>query len=84
MSMQRNSHMLLNASCCIHMCCRHPDFWPRPFEFLPERWLPSNIKALGPQHPDAFVPFSAGSRSCIGRYFAMLEMQVGHTGLTYA
>ncbi|WIA37607.1 hypothetical protein OEZ86_014509 [Tetradesmus obliquus] len=57
-------------------CHRHPEFWPRASEWLPERWLPSNLKALGPQHPDAFMPFSAGSRSCIGRYFAMLEMQV--------
>lgn len=62
---------------CFPLCCRHPEFWPRASEWLPERWLPFNLKALGPQHPDAFMPFSAGSRSCIGRYFAMLEMQVG-------
>lgn len=60
----------------FYSCHRNPDFWPQPSEWLPERWLPANMKALGPQHLDAFMPFAAGPRSCIGRYFAMLEMQV--------
>jgi cytochrome P450 len=30
---------------------RHPDYWPRPDEWLPERWLPQNAKELAP-HAD--------------------------------
>lgn len=59
-----------------HSLHRHEEYWPRPEEFLPERFLPSGEEALGPRHPHAFLPFGAGSRSCIGRQFAMLSMQI--------
>ncbi|KAI8475484.1 MAG: cytochrome P450 [Monoraphidium minutum] len=55
---------------------RHEDFWPRADEYLPERWLPENAGRLAPHAGDAFMPFGAGARSCVGRYFALLEAQV--------
>jgi len=55
---------------------RHEDFWPRAEEWLPERWLPANAAALAPYASTAFMPFSVGGRSCIGRFFAQLELQV--------
>jgi hypothetical protein len=54
----------------------HEDFWPKATEWLPERWLPSNAAALAPHAATAWMPFSVGPRSCIGRYFALLEAQV--------
>jgi cytochrome P450 len=38
----------------------HPDFWPRPSEFVPERWT---VPEGDPLHPfkDAWTPFSLGS-----------------------
>eukprot|EP00879_Flechtneria_rotunda_P008249 GHRR01008642.1.p1 GENE.GHRR01008642.1~~GHRR01008642.1.p1 ORF type:complete len:326 (+),score=85.52 GHRR01008642.1:795-1772(+) len=60
----------------IYNLHRNPHFWPRATEWLPERWMPNKQSSLGPQHPNAFQPFSVGPRSCIGRYFALLEMQV--------
>ncbi|CAG8544279.1 8375_t:CDS:10 [Paraglomus occultum] len=40
-------------------------------EFVPERWLdPDNLPK------DAFYPFSAGSRNCIGSNFALQEMRL--------
>jgi cytochrome P450 len=47
---------------------RHPDFWEAPDEFNPARFA---------NHPpEAYIPFGAGQRFCIGREFAMLEAQL--------
>jgi cytochrome P450 len=54
---------------------RNPEFWPRADEWLPERWLPDRAAELAPHADKAFFPFSVGPRACIGRYFAVLEMQ---------
>ena len=49
-------------------------YFPRPTEFLPERWLPGHddIKC---KHPFAFLPFGFGSRMCVGKRFADLEIE---------
>jgi len=47
----------------IHSNPRH---WPEPEELRPERFL-------GDWPKNAFFPFSAGARSCIGRRFAEVE-----------
>ncbi|KAJ3576080.1 hypothetical protein NPX13_g3817 [Xylaria arbuscula] len=39
-----------------------PDVFPEPFNFAPERWL----GAINPQMNRNFVPFSRGSRTCLG------------------
>jgi cytochrome P450 len=50
---------------------RHPDFWPHPDQFKPERFAPDRSREL---HPFAFFPFGAGPRACIGKPLALLEM----------
>lgn len=70
---------------------RDPRNYYRPDEFLPERWLDKqgrlNNEALrgqqekpaentySPHNPKAFVPFSTGPASCIGRDVAWAEMR---------
>jgi cytochrome P450 len=49
---------------------RHPDFWPEPEQFRPERFLPAQETQ---RHPYAYFPFGAGPRGCIGSAFAMMK-----------
>jgi cytochrome P450 len=50
---------------------RHPQYWPEPERFDPERFLGTSDR---PRY--AYFPFGGGSRSCIGEHFAMLEATV--------
>ena len=44
---------------------RDPNVFPNPEQFNPDRFL--NVSEdIGKQSPYAFIPFSAGSRNCIG------------------
>ncbi len=48
---------------------RHPDFWPNPEGFDPERFTQEIPRG-------AYVPFAAGPRQCIGNHFALLESRL--------
>jgi cytochrome P450 len=49
---------------------RHPDFWPNPEGFDPERFAP---EAAAARHRFAYFPFAGGPRVCIGNNLALLE-----------
>jgi len=55
---------------------RRESFFSQPDEVLPERWLHDGTNPnLPTANTDAFVAFSFGFRSCIGKHFAMIEMK---------
>ena len=56
-----------------HLTHRHPDFWPDPERFDPERHAPANAEG---RHRFSWIPFSGGSHACIGSAFALLEMKI--------
>nr|ACZ97413.1 cytochrome P450 CYP4G47 [Zygaena filipendulae] len=52
---------------------RRPDVYPNPDKFNPDNFLPEKSAN---RHYYAFVPFSAGPRSCVGRKYAMLKLKI--------
>ncbi|MEL6810414.1 MAG: cytochrome P450 [Bacteroidota bacterium] len=49
---------------------RHPDYWEKPDQFIPERFLGEAKKKTA----GVYYPFGAGPRLCIGLGFAIYEM----------
>jgi cytochrome P450 len=54
--------------------------WDKPYEFIPERWLPSDLGGWGPEPgTDSFnemnrhfIPFGLGTRACAGKNMGMM------------
>ena len=59
-----------------HTMQRDPALWPRPDEFLPERWLVPEGHLLHPIDKEAYRPFERGARACLGQDLAMTEMKL--------
>ncbi|MBT9587780.1 cytochrome P450 [bacterium] len=53
---------------------RHPEFWPNPEGFDPDRFLQERPRG-------SFAPFAAGPRQCIGNHMAILEARLVLTAL---
>ncbi|KAG9408275.1 hypothetical protein AC1031_022150 [Aphanomyces cochlioides] len=62
---------------------RNPKYWTTPESFLPERFIEGTPEwnedlALrgGKSHTFHYMPFSMGSKGCIGQKFVMAELQL--------
>lgn len=62
-SIKRNSLVLISP----YVSHRNPEVFPAPEQFNPDRWQSLEVSR------SQYLPFSAGSRTCIGEYLAMLE-----------
>jgi len=52
---------------------RLEEIYPNPDKFDPDNFLPERSAN---RHYYAFIPFSAGPRSCVGRKYAMLKLKI--------
>jgi cytochrome P450 len=52
----------------MYVTHRHPDFWEKPAEYNPERFLNRNNKGF------AFYPYGGGMRVCTGIHLARMEI----------
>ncbi|MEW6283469.1 MAG: cytochrome P450, partial [Candidatus Eremiobacterota bacterium] len=62
--------------CCVWGMQRRADRWPRPEEFLPERWLTDQGSFRHELQGAAFLPFGHGPRVCIGKQFSLVEARI--------
>eukprot|EP00532_Pseudo-nitzschia_australis_P017312 CAMPEP_0168248930 /NCGR_PEP_ID=MMETSP0141_2-20121125/1723_1 /TAXON_ID=44445 /ORGANISM="Pseudo-nitzschia australis, Strain 10249 10 AB" /LENGTH=639 /DNA_ID=CAMNT_0008184875 /DNA_START=39 /DNA_END=1958 /DNA_ORIENTATION=- len=58
----------------IYSLHRNPEFWGRPDDFIPERWIDSNLKDPG-QSNGSYMPFAVGPRNCLGRPLAHINLR---------
>ncbi|KAJ8667691.1 hypothetical protein QAD02_009354 [Eretmocerus hayati] len=68
---------VLPAGCTVvisqYKTHRLPEYYPNPDTFDPDNFLPEKTQD---RHYYAYIPFSAGPRSCVGRKYAMLKLKV--------
>jgi len=57
----------------LHGVHHQEAYWPDSQVFDPDRWSPERKDQLS---KNAYFPFGAGPRLCIGNHFAMMEMQL--------
>jgi cytochrome P450 len=58
---------------CPHVTHRDPRWFPKPEQFIPERFEEGWEKRIP---KGAYFPFGMGPRFCIGQSFAMMEAQI--------
>ncbi|XP_050431369.1 cytochrome P450 4C1-like [Adelges cooleyi] len=63
---------------CLHL---NPQHYKDPKVFNPDNFLPDVCRS---RHPFAYIPFSVGSRSCVGNKYAMLQMKIAISTLVRA
>ncbi|XP_061722392.1 LOW QUALITY PROTEIN: cytochrome P450 6B2-like [Cydia pomonella] len=72
------SGLLLEKATRVHIPVQylhmHPDYFPDPEEFQPERFLGVNKDDIKPY---TYYPFGDGPRICIGMRFAKMQMMAG-------
>ena len=58
---------------------RNGKLWHKPDDFVPERWLDSNLQKLDEaqtKYKGSFMPFAAGPRNCVGQPLAQSILRI--------
>lgn len=56
----------------LYLIHRHKDFWDKPDQFYPERFLEKDVRE---RHPFSYMPFGRGPNQCLGFTIANIEMK---------
>lgn len=64
----------------LHAIHMDPKHHADPTSFNPDRFLSENT---ADKHPFSYVPFSAGSRNCIGKHFNLLISKSRYLDFVY-
>ncbi|KAL4864887.1 cytochrome P450 [Aspergillus spectabilis] len=67
-----------SVSAGIYTVHHNEDLFPRPFEFIPERWIVDEhtTQEQLDMRLKMWVPFSTGARACIGKTFAQTLLSI--------
>jgi cytochrome P450 len=65
----RGSDVLISP----YLIHRHPAFWARPMDFLPDRFSEPSIRA---EKTASYLPFGRGPQGCIGQTIALAEAKM--------
>lgn len=55
---------------CVYALHRHAAFWDQPERFEPERFSTGPLRQ---RHPQCYLPFGSGPRTCLGSRFGLME-----------
>lgn len=58
---------------CPYALHRRPELFTEPDRFDPDRWRPERASKM---RRDSFLPFSMGSRNCLGTHFARAQIMI--------
>lgn len=67
----KNSSVLIN----LYALSRDPSFWESPMEFLPDRFIASNLTVQGSDFH--YIPFGYGKRGCPGLNMGITTLNYG-------
>lgn len=55
---------------CTYLAHHHPDYFPDPYRYRPERFL------VGADYRHGYFPFGLGNRLCVGMPLALRQMEI--------
>jgi cytochrome P450 len=59
----------VHLAACTYLMHHNPELYPKPHEFRPERFIGQT------QQTRTWLPWGGGRKHCLGRHFALLEVQ---------